>query len=71
MVDASGQSLAYFYARENDNDAGTAGVLTIDEARRWRATSPSCQRYSVGSEASASVGALLLGGMAYRLGRIS
>ena len=34
MVDASGQSLAYFYARENDKDAGTAGVLTMDEARR-------------------------------------
>ena len=34
MVDASGQSLAYFYARENDNDAGIAGVLTMDEARR-------------------------------------
>ena len=34
MVDAHGQSLAYFYARDNDNDAGTAGVLTMDEARR-------------------------------------
>ena len=34
MVDASGQSLAYFYARENDHDANTAGVLTMDEARR-------------------------------------
>ena len=34
MIDANGQSLAYFYARENDNDAGTAGVLTMDEARR-------------------------------------
>ena len=34
VVDASGQSLAYFYARENDNDAGTARVLTMDEARR-------------------------------------
>ena len=34
VVDASGQSLAYFYARENDNDAGTAGVLTMDQARR-------------------------------------
>ena len=34
VVDASGQSLAYFYARENDTDAGTAGVLTMDEARR-------------------------------------
>ena len=47
MIDANGQSLAYFYARENDNDTGTAGVLTMDEARGWRATSPSCQRYSV------------------------
>ena len=28
------QSLAYFYARENDHDANTAGVLTMDEARR-------------------------------------
>ena len=28
-MDAQGQSLAYFYA-----DAGTAGVLTVDEARR-------------------------------------
>ena len=34
VVDAHGQSLAYFYARENDNDAGTGGVLTMDEARR-------------------------------------
>jgi hypothetical protein len=34
VVDASGQSLAYFYARENDHDANTAGVLTMDEARR-------------------------------------
>jgi hypothetical protein len=34
VIDANGQSLAYFYARENDNDAGTAGVLTMDEARR-------------------------------------
>ena len=32
--DAHGQSRVYFYARENDNDAGTAGVLTRDEARR-------------------------------------
>jgi hypothetical protein len=40
VIDANGQSLAYFYARENDNDANTAGVLT----RRggWPATSPSC-----------------------------
>ena len=34
VVDANGQSLAYFYARENDHDAGIAGVLTLDEARR-------------------------------------
>jgi hypothetical protein len=30
----NGQSLAYFYARENDHDADTAGMLTMDEARR-------------------------------------
>jgi len=34
VIDANGQSLAYFYARENDNDANTAGVLPMDEARR-------------------------------------
>ena len=34
VIDANGQSLAYFYTRENDNDAGTAGMLTMDEARR-------------------------------------
>ena len=34
VVDANGQSLAYFDARENDHDANTAGVLTMDEARR-------------------------------------
>ena len=33
VIDANGQ-LAYFYARENDNDTGTAGVLTTDKARR-------------------------------------
>ena len=33
-MDAHGQSLAYFYARDNDNDANTAGVMTMDEARR-------------------------------------
>ena len=32
--DANGQSLAYFYAHDNDHDANTAGVLTMDEARR-------------------------------------
>jgi hypothetical protein len=34
VIDADGQSLAYFCARENDHDANTAGVLTMDEARR-------------------------------------
>ena len=34
VIDANGQSLAYFYARDNDHDANTAGVLTMDEARR-------------------------------------
>ena len=34
VIDANGQSLAYFYARENDNDAHAASVLTMDEARR-------------------------------------
>jgi hypothetical protein len=34
VIDANGQSLAYFYARENDHDAHIAKVLTMDEARR-------------------------------------
>ena len=34
VIDANGQSLAYFYARDNDHDANTAGVLTLDDARR-------------------------------------
>jgi hypothetical protein len=34
VVDAQGQSIAYVYARATPADAGTAGVLTEDEARR-------------------------------------
>ena len=34
VIDANGQSLAYFYAREHDHYEHTAGVLTLDEARR-------------------------------------
>ena len=34
MTKEAPASLAYFYARENDHDAGTADVLTMDEARR-------------------------------------
>ena len=37
VIDVNGQSLDYFYARDNDNDASTAGVLTMDEAR-WMAS---------------------------------
>ena len=34
VIDASGQSLAYVYSRESENDAHMAKVLTEDEARR-------------------------------------
>ena len=34
VIDADGQSLAYVYGRESRADADTAGVLTMDEARR-------------------------------------
>ena len=34
VKDATGQTLAYVYARETRADADTAKVLTMDEARR-------------------------------------
>ena len=34
MLDATGQALAYVYARASLADAATAKVLTTDEARR-------------------------------------
>jgi hypothetical protein len=34
VLDTNGQSLAYVYGRETRADADTAGVLTMDEARR-------------------------------------
>jgi hypothetical protein len=34
VVDATGQSLAYVYSRENSSDAHMAKVLTQDEACR-------------------------------------
>ena len=34
VKDATGQSLAYVYARETRDDADTAKVLTMDETRR-------------------------------------
>ena len=38
VKDATGQSLAYVYARETRADADTAKVLTMDEARRIAST---------------------------------
>jgi len=57
VVDAHGQSLAYFFARENDNDANTAGVLTMDEARRLAsnfAKLPETPGPKIGSSTSAT-----------------
>jgi hypothetical protein len=34
VKDATGQSLAYVYARETKGQADTANILTMDEARR-------------------------------------
>jgi hypothetical protein len=34
VLDASGQTLAYVYARETEAEADIANVLTFDEARR-------------------------------------
>ena len=34
MLDASGQALAYIYARDTREQADIAKVLTLDEARR-------------------------------------
>ena len=34
MKDATGQALAYVYARESKADADISKVLTMDEARR-------------------------------------
>src|SRR5262245_10084052 len=38
VVDATGQSLAYVYARDTKAKADTAKVLTMDEARRIAAS---------------------------------
>jgi hypothetical protein len=37
VLDASGQALAYVYARETKAEADIGKVLTIDEARRMAA----------------------------------
>jgi len=55
-VDAHGQSLAYFYVRDH-NDAATAGVLTMDEARRLAsnfAKLPETPGPKIGSSTSAT-----------------
>ena len=44
VLDASGQALAYVYARDNDSDA-QAKVLTTDEARRIAANIAKLPRY--------------------------
>jgi hypothetical protein len=44
VKDATGQALAYIYARETRADADTAKVLTMDEARRVASLSQSCRR---------------------------
>ena len=36
VVDASGQAIAYVYARETKQQADMAKVLTFDKARRMR-----------------------------------
>ena len=43
VLDANGQALAYVYAREDEDAAHIAKVLTMDEARRIAATSQSCR----------------------------
>ena len=45
VLDASGQALAYVYARDNDSDAQIAKVLTTDEARRIAANIAKLPRY--------------------------
>ena len=56
VIDANGQSLAYFYARENDNDANTAGVLTMDEARRLASNFAKLPVFSAKAESKEGVG---------------
>jgi len=43
VVDVTGQALAYVYAGETKTQADAAKVLTLDEARRIAAISPSCR----------------------------
>ena len=45
VLDASGQALAYVYARDNDSDAQIAKVLATDEARRIAANIAKLPRY--------------------------
>jgi len=43
VIDATGQSLAYFYARETQAAADIAKALSMDEARKMAVNSPSCR----------------------------
>ena len=41
--DATGQAVAYLYARSTDSEAIAAKQLTVDEARRSPSTLPGCR----------------------------
>ena len=45
VVDAHGQSLAYFYARENDTTPARLACSQWMKREGWRATSRSCRNY--------------------------
>ena len=54
VLDTNGQSLAYVYGRETRADADTAGVLTMDEARRVAANIAKLPNYLAANPESES-----------------